>query len=519
MHALTRLQEKIPLLKNCRTVPEISHTQNDKPLPPLSEGDIYICYGLSKKAYLLLETQLRGPETKLIFLEDSLDEILLFCNDAAALSIIEHPQVEIHYTPQALDCEDQFRALLWQHILKKVSFLTTKERPFAENLFNYLREGVHFTFSDYGDLGKRVLQNVVQNLSSLSEVRLLEDAKDALKGVPAFVVGAGPSLDRDYHLLNRHKGVIFAGGSTLAILKKKQIRPHFAATIDKEAPHHIFTQADLQDPYFLFQLRANPDNVRLGKTPPILASSNGGYPLEDFLTTRCALPLVPRDYGWNVSTFLCVVAEYMGCSPIILVGQDLCHDSAKAYAENLSVSKEKPSLQKTKNAEGKEVMTQRDWLFARDWFCHYAQERPGLVQKTTSKGLAFPGIAPYENLEPYPESIDDLVRDAIEALPRYPILAQDHGLRKSVARCETFVGRAMPLLEKLYEEGRSLPSDFFSPLQEEIFYQLHVENMWHLFSPLILAQGDRKEHTQALQHLLFVEELTRTIFLKESLSF
>ncbi|MEL7431477.1 MAG: 6-hydroxymethylpterin diphosphokinase MptE-like protein [Chlamydiota bacterium] len=512
MQTLSLLQEKIPLLKDYKPSSlEGKQTENCKKILEIPKATICLCYGVSTKAYFLATSHLSNPEARLIFLEDSLDELLLFSQDPQAKMIIEHPQVSFEFLSKPSGLESTFREILWKYLLQTVCFVTTKDCPFAQNLFAYMQEGVHFTFSDYSDFGKKVLENVTKNLTSLSKVCKLDDAKNSFKNVPAFIVGGGPSLDQDAPILDRNKGIIFSGGSTLAILKQKGITPHFAATIDKEAPHHIFSKADLKNPTFLFQLRANPQNVKLGKKPPILAPSNGGYPLEDFMTDGLDLSSSSKDYGWNVSTFLCAVAAEMGCSPIILVGQDLCHDSAKAYAENLAIRKEQINFCKTKDRHGEEVITQRDWLFARDWFCQFARKHPGVLQNGTSRGLAFEGIARFEGLNPFPKKIDDLVASMTKNLPRYPVEEKPLGIVASTARLKKLVKEGLASLEALYEKQAPVPHEFFTLIEEELFYAKHIGPMWALFGTMILEQGDKKPHTKALQQLLFIEELANLL--------
>ncbi len=69
--------------------------------------------------------------------------------------------------------------------------------------------------------------------------------------------------------------------------------------------------------------------------------------------------------------------------------------------------------------------------------------------------------------------------------------------------------KKITLLEGLYHHKRSISPHFFSPLEKEIFYKKHIEFFWNLFSPVILAKGDGKPHTLALQKLLFIEHVSQ----------
>lgn len=509
MQTLNFLQSLLPGI----FLPEKIEKKTSKPLniDSIEKGEIAFCYGVSEKAFRLFSKRFKKPKTKLIFIEDCFGSLIEFAEKEEGRKILSHPRVSLHYVKSSFDLEEILKKELWQHLLETSFLMQTKEHPFLASLFSFLREGVHFTFSDYSDFGQKVLENVLQNLHSLQKLNLLGDLKGAFQGVPAFIVGAGPSLDEDAHLIDREKAIVFAGGSAVAALSKKGIKPHFVSTVDKDAPKSIFAQADFSSTAFLFQLRTNPENVQLAHEPKILAPSNGGYPLEDWITEKLGIYEQPLDFGWNVSTFLAQVAHYLGCGPIILIGQDLAHSSSQSYAEDLQVRKENTSFVKVQDRFGKEAMSQRDWVFARDWFCTFAK-KPGVeLLNATSKGLGFEGVKEFSSLEEPKQNIEEIVQSGLAKMTTKRMDLSHLQLAKSSRQMKNLVKDKIIELQKYYEAKHPIPKAFFASLEKEVFYAKHIACMWNLFSPTILAKGDGGVYTTCLQRLLFIEHLCSMI--------
>lgn len=179
------------------------------------------------------------------------------------------------------------------------------------------------------------------------------DLARAFEGVPAIIVGAGPSLEKNGHLLRlfEDKALIFAGGSALNAI---EIEPHFAASIDAEAPYRQFKSQPFSEVPFCYQARMNPENFSLLHGERLLFPDSS-CPLINEIYGES-----PFNAGWTVGTFLTSVAKLMGCSPILFVGMDLCYKAGKKYAK---IEAESP--------EGLiqvgDVWTQKDWFLASRW--------------------------------------------------------------------------------------------------------------------------------------------------------
>src|SRR6185295_4891285 len=68
---------------------------------------------------------------------------------------------------------------------------------------------IELTLSDVADFGAQTLKNVFNNVGVLERARSLKGLQGSLKGTPAFICGAGPSLSEHAELLRQARGLIF----------------------------------------------------------------------------------------------------------------------------------------------------------------------------------------------------------------------------------------------------------------------------------------------------------------------
>jgi hypothetical protein len=174
----------------------------------------------------------------------------------------------------------------------------------------------------------------------LANVELLEDSAPFLalrgkyRGVPAFIAGAGPSLNQNVALLQkaREKGIVIAVNSSAKALAAAGVEPHVLACIESIDVSHLLSQVPFVDRVVrAFSLAASPKTLRTGKGPllPIWeALPELAQPLEE-LTGLPGLAVCG-----SVSTIAFSLAYHLGCSPIVLVGHDLAFTGNRAYAAN-----------------------------------------------------------------------------------------------------------------------------------------------------------------------------------------
>jgi hypothetical protein len=206
------------------------------------------------------------------------------------------------------------------------------EAEACSNTVRSLVQRVTITKNTYKNRAQSWVQDIIDNVSLAAEASPFLALAERYKGVPAFIVGAGPSLDKNIALLASacSKGIVFATNSSSAALAQRGIEPQVLACIES-----IDVSAKLQKLPFIdrvaraFSLSASPHTLRTGKGPLLyMHESVPQYagPLSD-------LTQVPAVAACgSVSTAVLTLAFRLGCSPIVLVGQDLAYSDGRAYA-------------------------------------------------------------------------------------------------------------------------------------------------------------------------------------------
>ncbi len=228
--------------------------------------------------------------------------------------------------------------------LEIVELLPTSQYGSFKHLLENKHRAASLRLSDAADFGLKIVRNAKINLAKPH--RLLLDLKNTFSGIPAILVGAGPSLEENLHLLPEN-AIIFAGGTAL---KKIPFTPHFGACVDKENLNLKF------DFPVCMQCRAHPIDGEM------IISPDSHFPLmgETF------------DGGWTVGNFMVAIAVYFGCNPIVCVGMDYCTRNGKKYA-----------FEETK------VEEQEDWKESVFWLKNIEKKHPEITFLNASNGLKY----------------------------------------------------------------------------------------------------------------------------------
>jgi HPt (histidine-containing phosphotransfer) domain-containing protein len=188
--------------------------------------------------------------------------------------------------------------------------------------------------------GKLWVQDAIDNASFMSSAPSAMFLHGAFAGVPAFIVGAGPSLSRNVELLRvaRQKGIVFAVNASGGALDRAGIEPQVLGCIESLDLSHLLKGLSFIDRTVrILSLAAHPALFEAGSGPVLSMFEllpQFSRPLEAFFR-RSAVPVCG-----SVTTAMVSLALRMGCSPIVLVGQDLAftegraYSSGTAYAEN-----------------------------------------------------------------------------------------------------------------------------------------------------------------------------------------
>lgn len=268
--------------------------------------------------------------------------IVVYEPDPALLrSLLEYGPLDLGELPLACGIADLER--VWREFAARlidVRVVTTPGyvkaypdavRAFVEAIPSLLQRTA-ISKATYQNRARTWVEDIIDNVELLSDAPPFLTLTGRYAGVPAFIVGAGPSLDKNIQLLSEasRKGILFATNSGAVSLGKHGVTPQVVCCIES-----IDSSSKLAELPFIdtsvraFSLSAAPRTLRTGKGPllPVheaVAQYNG--PLQE-LTGHGGLPM-----SGSVSTVAMSLARVLGCSPIVLVGQDLAYSGGRTYA-------------------------------------------------------------------------------------------------------------------------------------------------------------------------------------------
>jgi cytochrome c-type biogenesis protein CcmH/NrfG len=225
----------------------------------------------------------------------------------------------------------------------KISVIRAKhtyklDEPFYSQLENTIREATNYVQVNANTVlhfGQAMAHNTLENLPVIARSAGVKNLAGKFNGVPAIVVGAGPSLDKNVHLLKQleDQALIVAVDTSLRLLLPLDIRPHLVTTIDFSRPNYEkFESIPIADDLFLVSsLSVYPDMLKVFRGPKFAMEVSSG------VARRFARYMESKgtvNAGQNVGHLAFFLADYMGCDPIVLIGIDLAFPGNRSHAFN-----------------------------------------------------------------------------------------------------------------------------------------------------------------------------------------
>lgn len=222
-------------------------------------------------------------------------------------------------------------------------------------------------------------KNIAMNLVNYVATPPIDLLRDRFAGDPGVVVSAGPSLSRNIGGLAELKGraVICAVQTAIRPLLQHGVVPDFVTSLDFHEMSRKFFEGvgDLGDVHLVAEPKATWHVIDDYPGPVSLLDNHWArLVIGDELAGRGGLPA-----GATVAHLAFYLTVYMGCDPIIFVGQDLAftghvfyvpgvevHQSWRSEINRFNTMEQKewdrivrnrPILRRVRGADGKELYT------------------------------------------------------------------------------------------------------------------------------------------------------------------
>ena len=235
----------------------------------------------------------------------------------------------------------------------------------------------------------------------LHSLRLSDRSASILYGkftdVPAIVVSAGPSLEKQLELLSTvgDRALIMAPGSGARILGRRGIKAHLAMGMDSHQ-HEVEILQEATAPVLIGSYRLNPAINQAFPGEILRFINSNEYLVKYFFKYLQQTDDTIRDFS-SVSSSALEYLVKLGCNPIIIIGQDLCYYDHKTHADEEADSlqqKVRDRLREATDINGQTVYTDTPFLAMQHDMEKLNREfgSQARIINATEAGLGIPGM-------------------------------------------------------------------------------------------------------------------------------
>lgn len=232
--------------------------------------------------------------------------------------------------------------------------------------------------------------NTIQNLPYIKESNYVPDfVEDIPEEVPAIIVAAGPSLDKNIEELKKAKGKAFilATDTSVKYLLAHNVPFDAIITIDaRKSPVHLQDERCNEIPIFC-NVEAKNLFLQQNRARKIWFRSE---PYTYALYEEFGRKFPPYNSGGSVATGAFSACVALGFTKIVLVGQDLAYDGETTHAGGVEkhIVNEGYGIKMVEGINGEKVKSRYDWLIYKKWFEDAIEALPQLEVIDATEGGA-----------------------------------------------------------------------------------------------------------------------------------
>lgn len=333
------------------------------------------------------------------------------------------------------------------------------------------------------------LENYFNNIGSFFKYPDIGVLQEKFKGIPAVIVGAGPSLAKNAHLLRELRGrvLIIAAVTAYKPLLGYGVTPDFIIAAEKIDLAEYFTGGEEDGKVRLILADVSHPNM-------MERDAKGKF---TFVSTFMKVSVKHAELwgvdffpsiGGSVTTTALGLAVDFGCDPVIMIGQDLAfgesgtHIGGTVYSEQkLTLSEDGTTMTLSyqyetegdanwnedfkvlwlKGQDGERIASKFDWVTFHKWFeeymkCHLENENSTRIINATEGGAFIEGmehITLKEAIESFikeEKPIEDILMGADREMRSVDL----DGLFKAYEDMAGSLGKMKKMAENIVKNGR-----------------------------------------------------------------
>lgn len=306
---------------------------------------IFIVFGLGAGEHIKYLYNKISDSNKIIIVEPSAAIIKEIMKISEYSDILQDDNIALYYLDNKL--KKNLDNFIEDHMINNIKFLTfanynlifADEYKFLLSEIENVRRNKRIGNNTLNRFSKLFFKNFIENMLHIDGSEVINSYKDVFTNKPAIIVSAGPSLEKNIHLLKdvQDKFIIICGARSLKPLINIGVRPDFICAVDPQKVTHTIMKENLNnDIPLVFMESSNHQLVKEYKGPKILFSNQG---MEQYLKDLTNNDVDSLLQGGSVAHVCMGLAIYLGCKTVIFVGQDLAYTNDKYHAESAKVIK------------------------------------------------------------------------------------------------------------------------------------------------------------------------------------
>jgi len=180
-----------------------------------------------------------------------------------------------------------------------------------------------------------LVRSIISNIPHLVHEVPLNTIKDFYKGKSAVVVSAGPTLDRNIETIKKYRDniVLIVVGTAMKTLAKNNITPDFLCIIETYDSSKQISGLDLSEVNFVTEPFSHK-NLRNFKFKQVFSHISSNLPVNSIWCKLIGENNEEYLSKGTVSYTALNTARILGCSKIIMVGQDLAYIEGQCYSKD-----------------------------------------------------------------------------------------------------------------------------------------------------------------------------------------
>lgn len=302
------------------------------------------------------------------------------------------------------------------------------------------------------------LENYLTNFKETSIP--VENITSLFKNRSAIIVSAGPSLNKNIHLIDDLKkhAIVIAVGSAIKILDSHNIVPHFRMALDGlPREEKILEGIKVEDAPLIYGSKLYTKILPKYKQQKIRLIESTDF-IGRYLYKKSGINYLNISVGPSVATIALSFLIEAGCNHIIFMGQDLSHSTENTHASgtnnlNKDNKKQFANYIKTKDIHGNDVYTRNNYLTVKYSLEQLISKEPHIRFTNASEGgLEVIGAANRTAKVVLKELINETKSDVCSAVISHDILEGSKEYQNKIERSLELLNDEIVELYNLNEE-------------------------------------------------------------------